>query len=118
MNPGENEEHLRRLGTAGIDTAAAQRRGQFELRTNTETYLRDGRFDRTGCWRPSSSWPTAPRDGGFSLSRIVCQMDWAAGARSHVDDLVEFESRVNTVWERHEDAVICATTWPSSGATR
>ena len=44
---------------------------------------------------------------GFPLSRIVCQMDWAADGRLHIDNLVEFESRVNEVWSRHEDAVIC-----------
>ena len=43
----------------------------------------------------------------FRLSRIVCQMDWAAEGRSHVDDLVEFESRVNDVWRRHDDVVVC-----------
>ena len=26
---------------------------------------------------------------------------------SHADNLVEFESRVNDVWRRHEEAVIC-----------
>src|SRR3954471_19905938 len=31
--------------TAGIDTAAATARGQFELRRTTDTYLEDGRFD-------------------------------------------------------------------------
>jgi hypothetical protein len=34
-------------------------------------------------------------------------MDWAAEGRSYVDNLVEFESRVNDVWRRHDDAVIC-----------
>jgi hypothetical protein len=34
-------------------------------------------------------------------------MDWAVDGRSCVEDLVEFESRVNDVWCRHEDAVIC-----------
>jgi hypothetical protein len=33
-------------------------------------------------------------------------MDWAAEGRSR-DTLVEFESRVNDVWRRHDDAVIC-----------
>jgi hypothetical protein len=46
-------------------------------------------------------------NGGFPLSRIVCHMEWAADGRSHVDDLVEFESRVNDVWRRHDDVVIC-----------
>jgi hypothetical protein len=34
-------------------------------------------------------------------------MEWAVDAGSHVEDLVEFDSRVNDVWLRHEDAVIC-----------
>jgi hypothetical protein len=43
----------------------------------------------------------------FPLSRIVCRMDWAAEGRTHVDGLIEFESRVNDLWNRHDDAVIC-----------
>ena len=39
------DAHLQRLTAAGIDTAAAQQRGQFELRTWTEAHLRDGYFD-------------------------------------------------------------------------
>src|SRR4029077_6684719 len=42
----QHHNHLQRLAAAGIDAAAAQRSGQFELRTNTETYLRDGHFDQ------------------------------------------------------------------------
>ena len=34
-------------------------------------------------------------------------MDWAVEDRSYLDDLIEFESRVNDVWNRHDDAVIC-----------
>jgi hypothetical protein len=34
-------------------------------------------------------------------------MDWAAEGGSHVANLIEFESRVNDVWSRHDDAVIC-----------
>jgi hypothetical protein len=45
--------------------------------------------------------------GGFPLSRICCRMDWAVEARSHIHDLVEFESRVNDVWSRRDDVVIC-----------
>ena len=44
---------------------------------------------------------------GFPLSRICCRMDWAVEDRSYVDDVIEFESRVNDVWLRHDDAVIC-----------
>src|SRR5271163_1199244 len=46
VNPGQRNAHLQRLDAAGIDHAAAEGRGQFELRTNSEIYLRDGRFDQ------------------------------------------------------------------------
>ena len=46
-------------------------------------------------------------EGGFPLSRIVCRMDWVPDGQSHIDDLIEFEARVNDVWCRHDDAVIC-----------
>src|SRR5580700_8540842 len=41
VNPDQHTNHLQRLAEAGIDTTASQQSGQFELRTNTDTYLRD-----------------------------------------------------------------------------
>ena len=42
-------------------------------------------------------------------------MDWAAEGGPHIDNLVEFESRVNEVWRRHDDAVICTYHLPKFG---
>ncbi len=103
----DREDHLRRLAAAGIDPAAAQRSGQLELRINTETYLMDGRFDQDRMLAVFERLASGNAPGGFPLSRIVCHMDWAADDRSHLDTLVEFEARVNDVWRRHDDAVIC-----------
>jgi hypothetical protein len=107
VNPDQHADHLRRLTAAGIDAVAAQRRGQFELRSNTEAYLRDGHFDQDRMLAAFEQLASGNATGGFPLSRIVCRMDWEAEGRSHVDDLIEFESRVNDVWCRHDDAVIC-----------
>jgi len=107
VNPDQHGDHLQRLAAVGIDPAAAQRSGQFELRTNTETYLRDGRFDQDRMLEAFERLASGNAKSGFPLSRIVCRMDWAAEGPSHVDNLVEFESRVNDLWHRHEDAVIC-----------
>src|SRR5580698_9816412 len=107
VNPEQREDHLQRLTAAGIDATAAQRSGQFELRTNTETYLRDGHFDQDRMLAFFEQLASGNTNNGFPLSRIVCHMEWAAEGRSHVDDLVEFESRVNDLWRRHDDAVIC-----------
>jgi len=107
VNPHQRGEHLQRLVAAGIDPAAAERTGQFELRTNSETYLRDGRFDKDRMLQAFEQIASGNAPAGFPLSRIVCRMDWAAQGQSCVNDLIEFESRVNHVWERHDDAVIC-----------
>ncbi len=107
VNPGRHEDHLQRLTASGIDTNATQRSGQLELRTNVDAYLREGRFDQDRMLEVFEQVASRNGERGFPLSRIVCQMDWAADNRSHIDNLVEFESRVNNVWSRHEDAVIC-----------
>jgi hypothetical protein len=107
VNPDQQRDHLQRLAGVGIDTAAAQQSGQLELRTNTETYLRNGHFDQDRMLEVFERLASGSAKGGFPLSRIVCRMDWAAGDASHIDNLVEFESRVNDVWRRHDDAVIC-----------
>src|SRR5690242_10030508 len=107
VNPDQRGDHLQRLRAAGIQIEAAQQRGQFDLRTNTQTYLRDGRFDQDRMLDVFEQAASGNANGGFPLSRIVCRMDWAAEGRTHLDNLIEFESRVNDVWRRHDDAVIC-----------
>lgn len=107
VNPDQHRDHTQRLAAAGIDTAVAQQRGQFELRANTDTYLRDGRFDQDRMLEVFERLASDNAKAGFPQSRILCRMDWAADGRKHVDNLIEFESRVNDVWRRHDDAVIC-----------
>jgi len=107
VNPGQRDDHLRRLAAAGIDTAAAERRGQLELRPNADTYLQEGCFDQDRMLAVFEQLASGNARHGFPRSRIVCRMDWAAGSRVLVDNVIEFESRVNDVWRRHDDAVIC-----------
>jgi hypothetical protein len=79
----------------------------LELRINTEVYLPDGRFDQDRMLQVFEQLASGNAKGGFPQSRICCRMDWAVEDQSHVDDVIEFESRVNDVWRRHDDAVIC-----------
>ena len=110
LNPEQRQDHLQRPTGAGIDPAAAQLSGQLELRTNTEVYLPDGRIDQDRMLEVFEQLASGNAKGGFPLSRICCRMDWAVGDRSHVDDVIELESRVNDVGLRHDDAVICTFT--------
>jgi hypothetical protein len=107
VNPDQRQNHLQRLAEAGIDLAAAQQSGQLELRTNSEVYLPDGRFDADRMISAFEQLASGNSGGEYPLSRICCRMDWTVKDQSHVDDVIEFEARVNDVWCRHEDAVIC-----------
>jgi MEDS: MEthanogen/methylotroph, DcmR Sensory domain len=107
VNPDERDDHLERLAAVGIDAMAAQQSGRLELRTNAETYLRGGNFDSDRMLEVFEQVASDSAKSGFPLSRIVCQMDWAAEGQSHIDKLIQFESRVNDVWDRHDDAVSC-----------
>ncbi len=108
INPEARQEHLQRLAEAGIDSTAHQQSGQLQIHINTEVYLRDGRFDQDRMLAAFEEMAASARSAErFPMSRIVCRMDWASGDQSHIEDVIEFESRVNDVWRRYDDAVIC-----------
>ena len=107
INPEQRQEHLQRLAAVGIDAAANQQSGQLQIQSNTETYLRDGCFDQNRMLEAFEKMASGNAVGGFPLSRIVCRMDWAIGDQSRIENVIEFESRVNNLWCHHDDAVIC-----------
>ena len=107
VHPDQCTCHLRRLADAGIDTGTAQQSGQLEIRASTEAYLQDGRFDQERMLKAFEELASGNAKGGFPLSRIVCHMDWVAADPMMIEDVIEFEARVNDVWCRHDDAVIC-----------
>jgi hypothetical protein len=75
VNPGQHRDHLRRLAAEGIDTSTHQASRQLQIQTNTEVYLRDGRFDQD---RMLATFEEIARAGrtteGFPLSRILCRL--------------------------------------------
>jgi hypothetical protein len=107
VNPQQRDEHRRRLASAGVDSAVAEQTGQLEIKINTEAYLRDGHFDQDRMLETFEQLASGNAPGGFPLSRIVCRMDWVVGDKARLENVIEFESRVNDIWSWHDDAVIC-----------
>jgi hypothetical protein len=107
VNPGQRDDHVRRLAAAGIDIDSVEKTGQLEVKTNTEAYLRQGCFDQDRMLEVFEKLASGNTHGGYPLSRIVCRMDWVVEQGSYLKDVIEFESRVNEVWNNHDDAVIC-----------
>jgi hypothetical protein len=79
----KRDYHLRQLTSAGIDPAAASQAGQFDLRINTEAYLREGPFDPDRMLEVFERIVTENSKGPYPVSRIVCRIDWAAEGLLH-----------------------------------
>ena len=107
VDPKLRREHVRRLKSAGIDVDAAQRCGQFDVRNWEDAYLREGRFDQDRMIELLKEVLEGGRQQSYALTRMVAHMEWALEERPHVEDLVEYETRVNYMWPHHKDAVIC-----------
>ncbi|HTE61644.1 MAG TPA: MEDS domain-containing protein [Solirubrobacteraceae bacterium] len=117
VDPARREDHLRRLGDAGIDVPAAMDIGQLEVRPWEDGPLRGGRFDQDA-WLVSfeqvlQSGPAA----GYAQTRFLAQMEWALVDLPGVEDLIEFETRVNHVVPKYDDTVICAYDLAKFGAS-
>lgn len=106
VDPTLREEHLGRLESAGIDVAAAEQSGQFDLRYWADAYLRDGHFDQDRMLALIQEVLEGGRQQGFPLTRLVAHMEWALEDRPGVDDLVEYETRLNYLLPRYPDPVI------------
>src|ERR1700687_5735535 len=86
VDPTLRADHLRRLESAGIDVATAQKSGQFELRIWSETYLQDGHFDQDRMLALIQEVLEGGRKD-FPLTRLVAHMEWALEDRPGVDDV-------------------------------
>ena len=107
VDPKLREAHRRRLESADIDVAAAEKNGQFELCNWADAYLRDGHFDQNRMLALIQEVLEGGRQQGFPLTRLVAHMEWALEDRPGVDDLVEYETRLNYLLPRYPDPVIC-----------
>jgi MEDS: MEthanogen/methylotroph, DcmR Sensory domain len=106
VDPKQREVHLKRLSSAGINVAAAQQSGLFELRNWADAYLRDGHFDQERMLALIQEVLEGAKKQGFALTRLVAHMEWALEDRPGVDDLVEYETRLNYILPRYKDPVI------------
>lgn len=98
-------EHRRRLAQAGIDVAGAEGKGQLEVRRWEDAYLREGHFDQNRMLALIEEVLQGGKAQGYPLTRLVANMEWALEDRPGVDDIVEYETRLNYVLPKYDDAV-------------
>ena len=105
IESSQRPSHRRVLQVAGIDTAAAEARGQLDIRAWEDAYLRDGHFSQTRMLALIEQVLQAGKAQGYPLTRLVANMEWALEDRPGVEDLVEYETRLNYVLPKYDDAV-------------
>jgi hypothetical protein len=110
-------ERMRRLEEVGISAAAARRPGQVEIRDWEDTYLRGGRFDQEAMMTLLEGTLRGAKADGFGQTRVWANMEWALGEFPGVEDLVEYETRVNHLLANNDDLVVCAYNLTKFGAS-
>jgi len=116
IDPERREDHLRRLTDAGIDVDQAMSSGQLDVRSWEETYLREDRFDQAAVLALVEQLLATDRGTERRRVRMVGQMEWAMLDKPGVNDLIEYESRVNHLVPKYDGAVICAYDLSQFGA--
>jgi DcmR-like sensory protein len=101
------DDHIGRLRAAGIDADSATAAGQLEIRRWEEAYLRRDRFDQDAMLALIEQVLQTGSERGFPLTRLVAHMEWATLDRPGVEDLAEYETRLNYILPKYDDPVIC-----------
>jgi len=108
IDPERREDHLKRLADAGINVDEEIESGQLEVHPWQDGPLHGERFDQdtwlAGFEDVLRSGPTA----GYARTRFLAQMEWALVDMPGLDDLIEFETRVNYIVPKYDDPVICS----------
>jgi hypothetical protein len=100
-------EHLEQLRNAGIDVAEVQQRGQLNVVTTEETYLRDGHFSMDGMLGQIQDALKTGAMLGFPLTRLLGHPELVLEDLSGVNEFIEYETRLNDVVPNYDDPVIC-----------
>jgi DcmR-like sensory protein len=115
VDPKQRDDHVRRIESAGVDMTDAEENGQLELRNWDEVYIRDGHFDQNRLLALVPAVLEDAKQRGFRLTRLITHMEWALEDRPGVNDLVEFEAKLNLL-PRFRDPVVCVYDLAKFGA--
>lgn len=108
INQEHREERARQLADGGIDVAGATSRGQLEMRPWEEAYLKGGKgFDQNAMLELIQEVLKEGRRNGFEMTRLWANMEWALEDLPGVEQIVEYETRLNHVLPHYDDVVVC-----------
>ncbi len=99
-------EVLDALRTRGVDVDAALESGALTLHTRQDTYLRDGEFDPDEMISfLADSVDEALEE--YEGLRVTGEMTWVFGDEPRMEDLVEYEGKLNRLFPRVDGIALC-----------
>ena len=107
VDPALRDEHLERLGDAGIDVPAATASGQLVVWTWNEGYLRGGSFDPATQPAFLRQVLSEGRSLGYPRTRYIGSTEWAADDPEVMRRLVAYEAEVDALVQNQPDVLIC-----------
>ena len=116
VEPGHRKERLQRLAEAGIVADDGDPKGQVEVRPWEDAYLRGGHFDQNAMLALIQQTLESGKTGGYGLTRLWANMEWALEDLPGVEDLLEYETRLNHILPRYDDVVVCTYDLAKFGA--
>jgi hypothetical protein len=116
IDPERREDHLERLTHAGINVAQAVESGQLEVHPWQDGPLQADTFDQDVWFEGFEQVLRSGPASGYAPTRFLAQMEWALADLPGIEDMIEFETRVNYVVPKYEDVVICAYDLSKFGA--
>jgi hypothetical protein len=117
VDPGRWEEHLTWIADAGIDVREAMGIGQLEVRSWDDAPLRGGGFDLETWLASFEQVLQSGPEAGYGQTRVMGHMEWALTELPGVEDLMEYETRVNQIIPKYDDTVVCTYDLTKFGAS-
>jgi hypothetical protein len=117
VDPELRDEHLKHLAEAGINVPRAIDTGQLEVWRWQDAYLRGDHFDQNAMLALIEEVLQSADTAGYPLTRLLAHMEWALLDKSGVDNLVEYEARLNFVLPKYDDPVVCTYDLSKFGAS-
>lgn len=100
-------DHDQRMEQHGIDVCGCKEAGRLTVLGWSETYLRDGAFDKDLMLTAVQGVIDSARKAGVSRTRIMGNMNWALDGCPGSDDLIEYELEVNLVLAKEKQPAVC-----------
>jgi hypothetical protein len=103
----DRPERMRMMIESGINTDAYEQEGRLSMIAWENAYLKGARFDQHAMLQLANQIGAMTTQTGLA-TRVWADMSWAAGNFPGAGDLIEYESRLNTILPKYDMAVVCA----------